>query len=75
MLTMNSDAVRARDCGAAFAPGAAEALAETLRAWSRDRAIPTRLGTNARQTYQENFTPTAALAGWEALLRRLSEPA
>jgi colanic acid biosynthesis glycosyl transferase WcaI len=64
--------LQAQHCGAAFAPGAAEALAETIRRWAGDRPATARLGANARQTYTAHFTGAAALARWDELLRRLA---
>jgi glycosyltransferase involved in cell wall biosynthesis len=65
--------LRNADCGAAFAPGAGDALAETIRRWAGDRREAARLGAHARHTYAAQFTWARALEGWEKLLRRLTE--
>ena len=66
--------LHAQDCGAAFAPGADGVLADTLLRWSRDPAAVLRLGASARRAYTTGFTVTAALAGWDTLLRDLPGP-
>lgn len=67
--------IRARDCGAAFAPGEAEHLADTIRRWAADQATTSRLGANARDAYASQFGDSAALAQWSDLLRALPSPA
>jgi glycosyltransferase involved in cell wall biosynthesis len=67
--------LREQDCGAAFAPGAAEALADTLRRWAGDRPANARLGAHARRTYAGHFTLAAAITGWDALLRQVASHA
>ena len=62
----------ARDaCGAALAPGDGAGLAATITRWQSDAGERARLGTRARAAYERHFTAEAALAAWEALLRRL----
>ena len=56
-------------CGAAFAPTEGTALAATLTAWQADPATLAPLGRSARAAYERQFTLSAALARWEALLR------
>jgi glycosyltransferase involved in cell wall biosynthesis len=65
--------LRASDCGAAFAPGNAAALAETIRGWANHRPEAARLGAHARHTYGAHFTWARALEGWEKLLRRITD--
>ena len=64
----------AEKCGAAFAPGAGAALADTLRHWRDEPAEPAALGRGARRCYESHFTFPAALAAWEELLRSPSSP-
>lgn len=64
--------LRTEECGAAFAPGAAGELAETIRHWAGDRAAAGRFGTNARRTYAAQFTFGTALDRWDQLLHRLA---
>lgn len=59
-------------CGKAVAPGDAAGLAGTLTRWQSDAGERSRLGAAARAAYERHFTAESALAGWEALLRRLS---
>ena len=66
--------LRAQQCGAAFAPGAAGDLAATLRQWAAEPARARELGRNARRLYEEQFTATGALAQWDTLLRPLARP-
>jgi glycosyltransferase involved in cell wall biosynthesis len=67
--------LRQHDCGAAFAPGEAGALAATIAAWAADRSAAGGLGRNAHLAYAEHFTLDAALAQWDARLRGLDERA
>lgn len=60
----------AERCGAAFAPGDARGLADTIRAWQADAAARQVIGTGARAAYERHFTFAAALAAWDELLRR-----
>ncbi len=65
--------LRARDCGASFPPGAADALAETLRQWRAAPGPAAQRGTRARAAYLELLTSEAALTRWETVLRTAHE--
>ena len=67
--------VRQHDCGAAFAPGEADALAATIAGWAADRGAAHRLGRHAQRAYADHFTFDATLAQWDARLRGLDVPA
>lgn len=61
--------LKQENCGAAFAPGDAAAMAETIGRWRAEPGLPVRLGANARTAYERRFTFAAALDRWEELLR------
>lgn len=62
------------DCGATLAPGDAAGLAGVITRWQSDVTLVSRLGLNARATYEQQFTYDTALARWEEVLRRCRGP-
>ncbi len=64
--------VRESGCGAACLPGDATGLAQLIRRLADDVALRKAQSERARQLYTERFTGDAALAGWDALLRRVA---
>jgi glycosyltransferase involved in cell wall biosynthesis len=59
-------------CGAAFSPGDAAGVADTLARWQADAARREQLGANARATYARQFSFAAALTRWDELLRQVA---
>jgi colanic acid biosynthesis glycosyl transferase WcaI len=64
--------VRESGCGAACLPGDATGLAQLIRRLADDAALRKGQSERARQLYTGRFTGDAALAGWDALLRRVA---
>ncbi|HEX2861569.1 MAG TPA: glycosyltransferase family 4 protein [Lacunisphaera sp.] len=62
--------LRARGCGAAFAPGDVAGLAGHLRRLATDAALGQQQGAQGRLLYEQSFHADAALAAWDRLLRQ-----
>lgn len=61
--------IAAETCGAAFAPGDAAGLADTITRWQAEPAATRALGPAARAAYERRFTFASSLAHWDHLLR------
>lgn len=61
--------LKTRACGAAFAPGDAAGLADTIVRWQGSPEAVRAFGATARTAYEREFTFAAALARWDVLLR------
>jgi glycosyltransferase involved in cell wall biosynthesis len=57
-------------CGEAVGPTDGAQLADVIRAWQADPARCALFGRQARAAYERQFTFSAALAQWDALLRQ-----
>lgn len=64
--------VREHDCGAYVRPGDAEAAADILERWADDQALASKLGANARQCFEDQFTRAHAIEKYTELLDRVT---
>ena len=64
--------VRQYRCGVTIAPGDGVKLADTLRQWSKEPAVITEMGTQARQMLDAQFTRRRALDDWSRVIARVS---
>lgn len=63
--------VREHDCGAFVPRGDAERAADVLAQWADDPERATELGTNARETFEDNYTADHAVADYRDLFTDL----
>jgi len=64
--------VRQYRCGVTIAPGDGVKLADTLRQWSKEPAVITEMGTQARQMLDAQFTRRRALDDWSRVIAQVS---
>lgn len=60
------------ECGASFAPGECEALADYLAQLAADRPLRESLGAKARSYLESDLRRTSRIGQWAALLERVS---
>jgi Glycosyltransferase len=66
--------VRENDCGIVVPQGEVEILADTIRQLAGDRERVERMGANARALFESQFDAPIALAAWDEILMRATEP-
>jgi glycosyltransferase involved in cell wall biosynthesis len=62
---------RENDCGAYVEPGDSEAAAETLKRWADDPEMANAAGTNARESFEKQYTKEHAVDQYANLFRRV----